>query len=71
MITQFWEGYAAIIIVMFVAYAMHYMPERLTARLKSTYNAMPLIAQALVLALLIFVVIQRKGEIVPFIYFQY
>lgn len=70
-ITQFWEGYAAIIIVMFVAYAMHYMPERLTARLKSTYNAMPLIAQALVLALLIFVVIQRKGEIVPFIYFQY
>ena len=68
---QFWEGYAAIIIVMAVAYLMHYMPERMTAKMKSIYNASPLIAQALVLALLIFIVIQRKGEIVPFIYFQY
>lgn len=68
---QFWEGYTAILLVIFGAYIMHFTPERVTARLKSVYNATPLLLQAVILALVLFTVIQRKGEIVPFIYFQY
>lgn len=69
---QFLEGYMAIILVMAGAFVMHFAPERCTARLKSWYHACPLVVQALVLAIVIFIVIQmRQTEIMPFIYFQY
>lgn len=71
-IPQFLEGYAAVCIVMAAALLIHFAPSRWTAKLKSFYHAMPLILQALVLALVIFIAIQaRQSEIQPFIYFQY
>lgn len=71
-IPQFIEGYAAVCIVMVAALLVHFAPSRWTARLKSFYHSMPLVLQAVVLALVIFIAIQaRQSEIQPFIYFQY
>lgn len=69
---QFIEGYLAIVLVIIGAYIMHFTPERVTARLKRYYHASPLIVQALVLLLVIFIVIQmRQSEIMPFLYLKY
>jgi len=69
---QFIEGYLAIVLVMIGAYLMHFAPERWTAKLKSAYHSIPLIFQAVVLAIVILIVIQmRQSDIMPFIYFQY
>lgn len=69
---QFLEGYLAITLVIIGAYLMHFAPERWTAKLKKTYNSIPLIIQAIVLVIIILIVIQtRQSEIQPFIYFQY
>ncbi|MDE5744066.1 MAG: MBOAT family protein, partial [Paramuribaculum sp.] len=69
---QFIEGYLMIVIAIVGAYLMHFAPERWTHKLKSAYIAMPLIFQAIILAIIILVIIQvRSSEIVPFIYLQY
>lgn len=69
---QFIEGYLAIVIVMIGAYAMHFTPERFTRRLKDIYHATPLLLQAIVLLIVIFIVIQmRQSEIMPFLYLKY
>lgn len=69
---QFIEGYLMIVLVIFGAMLMHFAPSRWTAKLKSVYAGLPLILQGLVLALIIFIVIQaRQSDIMPFIYFQY
>lgn len=69
---QFIEGYLLIVLVMLGAYLMHFAPEKWTEKLKNGYAALPLILQALVLAIIILVVIQVRGsDIVPFIYLQY
>ena len=54
------------------ALLMHFVPTRWTGTLKKKYEQTPLLVQAIVLALVIFVVIQaRQSDIMPFIYFQY
>ncbi|MCM1293150.1 MAG: MBOAT family protein [Bacteroides sp.] len=69
---QFIEGYLAIVLVMVGAYIMHFAPERWTSKLKSAFHKSHLIIQAIVLAIVIFIVIQmRQSDIMPFIYFQY
>lgn len=69
---QFIEGYLLIVIAMAAAYLLHFAPEKWTAKLKSVYGAMPLVLQAIVLAIIILIVIQVRGsDIVPFIYLQY
>lgn len=69
---QFIEGYLLIVCAMLFGYFMHFAPESLTRRLKGWYGAMPLIIQAVILALIIILIIQvRSSEIVPFIYLQY
>lgn len=69
---QFVDGYLAIVLLMLGALLMHFVPTRWTAMLKKKYEAIPLILQALILALVLFFVIQaRQSEIMPFIYFQY
>ncbi|MDE6099747.1 MAG: MBOAT family protein, partial [Paramuribaculum sp.] len=69
---QFFEGYLMIVLVIIGAMLMHFAPSRWTAKLKSIYAGLPLLIQALVLALIVFIVIQaRQSDIMPFIYFQY
>lgn len=69
---QFFAGYLAIMLVIIGAYLMHFAPERWTAKLKSAYHSVPLIIQAVVLAIVILIVIQmRQSDIQPFLYLQY
>ena len=69
---QFFSGYLLIVLVMLGALLMHFVPTRWTGTLKKKYEQTPLLVQAIVLALVIFVVIQaRQSDIMPFIYFQY
>ncbi|MCC8071628.1 MAG: MBOAT family protein [Bacteroidales bacterium] len=69
---QFIEGYLLIVVAILGGYAMHFAPTRWTRHLQQRYAALPLILQAIVLALVIFFIIQvRSADIVPFIYLQY
>lgn len=69
---QFITGYMLIFIAMVFGFAMHFAPKRWTRALKKTYAGTPLLLQALVLAIVIFIIIQvRSSEIVPFVYLQY
>jgi hypothetical protein len=71
-IPQFWEGYMTIVLIMGAAYLMHFAPESWTTKLKKSYHALPLVAQTVVLALVILMIIQsRQSDIQPFIYLQY
>lgn len=69
---QFIQGYLMIVLAIVGAYLMHFAPERWTQKFKKMYTGMPLILQAVVLAIIILLIIQvRSSEIVPFIYLQY
>ncbi len=69
---QFVEGYLMIVLVIIGAMIFHFLPTRLSDKAKKAYSGMPLIVQALILAIIIFLVIQtRQSDIMPFIYFQY
>ncbi|MDE7412062.1 MAG: MBOAT family protein [Paramuribaculum sp.] len=69
---QFVTGYLMVVLIMIGAYIMHYAPERLTGKMQNAFHAAPLIIQALILAIVIFLIIQtRQSDIMPFIYFQY
>lgn len=71
-IWAFTQSYALIVILILGALFIHFLPERLTDRAKGEFHAMPLIVQALILAIVIFLVIQtRQSELVPFVYLQY
>ena len=69
---QFLEGYLMIVIAIVGAYIMHFAPEKWTKKFKGAFSAMPLVIQAIILAIIILIIIQvRSSEIVPFIYLQY
>lgn len=69
---QFGEGYFSIVILMLIGYVVHVMPSRFTKRIQTAFENYPIIAQAIILAIVVFVVIQvRQSDIVPFIYLQY
>lgn len=69
---QFVYGYFAIVIAMLAGYFMHFIPRRWYRHSLKRYEAFPLILQAVILAIVIFVIIQvRQSDIVPFIYLQY
>ena len=69
---QFIAGYKGIMILMLVGYALHFMPDSLEARAKRIVTSMPIVLQAVVISLLIWLVMQIKsGDIQPFIYFQF
>jgi len=70
--SQFISGYMMVSLVIAGAYIMHFAPESWTAKLRNAYAALPLLFQASVLCLVIFIIIQtRQSDIMPFIYFQY
>lgn len=69
---QFVAGYTLIVVLMVGAMIFHMLPSRFTAVARTRFDAAPLIVQALILALVLFLCIQFKSsDIVPFIYLQY
>lgn len=69
---QFIEGYLMIVLVMIGALLMHFLPTKWTENLIVRYSKFPILLQAFVLVIVIFIVIQaRQSDIMPFIYFQY
>ena len=69
---QFVSGYLMIVLIMTGAYLMHFAPERWTIRLKSRFVSLSPILQTIILAIVLFLIIQvRQSDIVPFIYLQY
>lgn len=69
---QFVESYMLIVLAIGMALVMHYAPRRWTASLSAAYVATPIVFQGLLLALVLFFVIQASAsDIVPFIYLQY
>ncbi len=69
---QFVEGYLLIVAALTIGLAAHFSPREWTTGSTEAYVAMPVLWQALLLAAVIFLVIQtRQSELVPFIYLQY
>lgn len=69
---QFVEGYMMIVAAIGIGLIAHLTPRAWTVRAGNAYIAMPLLWQGLLLAAIVFLVIQtRQSELVPFIYLQY
>ena len=69
---QFVNGFLMIVLAMTLGFFMHLAPSAWTARLKQLFSRTPLLLQALILALVLFIIIQvRQSDLVPFIYLQY
>ena len=69
---QFVESYMMIVAAMALGYIAHMTPKTWTAGASQAYMSMAAIWQALLLAAVLFVVVQtRQSDLVPFIYLQY
>jgi D-alanyl-lipoteichoic acid acyltransferase DltB (MBOAT superfamily) len=69
---QLWQGYPQVIGLIALGYVLHFLPDRLYALLDGLFIKAPLVLKSLVLAAVIWLVIQTSSsEIVPFIYFQF
>ncbi|HNY06326.1 MAG TPA: MBOAT family O-acyltransferase [Candidatus Egerieousia sp.] len=69
---QLIAGYWKVLALILLGYALHYVPDNLTAKLQARFTATPLWFKALVMIVIIYIVIQTKSsQIQPFIYFQF
>lgn len=69
---QFVSGYKGVFALMLIGYAMHFTADRHALRVRGWLTESPLVVQVLVLALILFVVVQFKSAgVQPFIYFQF
>ena len=69
---QFIVGYKTVFILMIVGYLAHYIPRAWERRMQQVVTSSPLLLQAALLAVAIFIVIQFKSAgVQPFIYFQF
>lgn len=69
---QFVEGYMLIVLALAMGYAAHMAPRSWTAAASSVYMAMPVYLQGILLATILFIVVQAsQNELMPFIYMQY
>ena len=70
--TQLMVGYWGVFALMLLGFLLHFAPDKWERACCSGVIRLPLLGQALLLVLLIYVVIQMKSsEIQPFIYFQF
>lgn len=70
--TQFVVGYKGVFILMIIGYVLHFMPKSAENAMQGMLTRSPLVIQALILAIMIFVVVQFKSAgVQPFIYFQF
>lgn len=71
-IPQFVENYSLIVFAIVAGLLLHFAPHRLTLILQHNYNKLHYFFQGIILAVVLFIVIQvRQSDIVPFIYLQY
>ena len=69
---QFAEAYLMIVAALAAGYFLHFTPRTWTTGAVRVYAEMPLMAQAVLLSVVLFLVIQtRQSDLVPFIYLQY
>ena len=69
---QFVVGYKGVFVLMVVGYILHFMPKSAENGLQAVVTRSPLLVQAVMLAIAIFVVVQFKSAgVQPFIYFQF
>lgn len=69
---QFVDGYLLIVVALATGYIAHMTPRTWTDGATRIFAQSPAMVQALILALIIFIVVQtRQSELVPFIYLQY
>jgi len=70
--TQLVTGYQPVFLLMALGYAIHFIPNKFEDKIKSAITISPSFVQALLLALMIYMVYQtRSAEVQPFIYFQF
>ena len=69
---QFVLGYKGVFALMVIGYVLHFMPKRSEDALRGVVTRTPLLIQAAILAIAIFIVVQFKSAgVQPFIYFQF
>lgn len=69
---QLVSGYWKVFLLMALGFALHWCPDRWQNACSNTVTRMPLVMQALLIIIVIFIVIQIKSsDIQPFIYFQF
>ena len=69
---QFVSGYKTVFLLMVLGYIAHFIPKRVEQYCQDRITRSPLVMQALLLALAVFVVVQfRSAGVQPFIYFQF
>ncbi len=70
--TQFILGYKGVFALMLLGYILHFMPKKVELAFQGVVTRSPLLLQAVILAIMVFIVIQFKSSTVqPFIYFQF
>ena len=70
--TQFVTGYKGVFVLMIIGYVLHFMPKSAENALQGVVTRSPLLVQAVILAVMVFVVVQFKSAgVQPFIYFQF
>lgn len=69
---QFIEGYSTVFILMLLGYLIHFIPKRIDLWTQRKIERAPLLLQAVLMVITIFIVIQmQSAEVQPFIYFQF
>jgi len=69
---QFVGAYTTIFILMLLGYLFHFLPKTVEEKIQKSIIAMPLLLQAALFAVVIWVVVQFKSaDMMPFIYFQF
>ena len=70
--TQIWQAYHTVIMVIALGFLLHYVPSRIRTKVEQWFAQSPVIIQSLMLAIVIWIVIQTaSADVVPFIYFQF
>lgn len=71
-VPAFVMAYPVVCLLILGAFIMHFLPTAWNGRAIRLYTSAPLVVQAVILAVVIFIVIQaRQSDLVPFIYLQY
>ena len=69
---QLWDGYKPVLFLIVLGYVLHFLPERWYAFWDKLFERSPVPVKSLVLALVVWLVIQTaSADVVPFIYFQF
>ncbi len=69
---QWIESYSVVGMFMLIGYVLHFTPERLSDAVKRFVVKTPLVVQALIILIVVYIVIQVKSsDVQPFIYFQF